>query len=270
MEENSTRKNALRPPLRLIYSLSRSGCTLISKCLGSMNNHYVLSEIHPKTTSIFNPVYQGFQWYHLFNQEEIDDLKDRRLSYIEAIQRLEQKSTKKGGSLIIRDWSHIDFIGVPFFKKATCQFTQSQILKNHFKLIEVAVVRHPIDVWLSLSTLSIMKESIRKGLFTINSFLTSYLAFAKEASKVEFIRYEDFTRDPSKVLQNVCRTLALMYDDNYKNRWYLNSKVTGDVVSTRGSNKIVTLKRRNIDRNTLYGFENSETYLEALRILNYS
>ena len=62
--------------IRLIHSLPRSGGTIISKCLGAQKDVILLSEIHPKGTSItkkmgvnkpfFDPIFQSQNWNNLF------------------------------------------------------------------------------------------------------------------------------------------------------------------------------------------------------------
>ncbi|MGB7347677.1 MAG: hypothetical protein WBD20_25865, partial [Pirellulaceae bacterium] len=60
--------------MQLIHHLARTGGTLVSRCLGSMDGVCLLSEISPAGTTQFNPLRQAADWYGLVRDDEICDL----------------------------------------------------------------------------------------------------------------------------------------------------------------------------------------------------
>jgi hypothetical protein len=115
---------AQKPPIRTLHHMARSGGSMISKCLGSMKNVVLLSEIHPKGIKQYNPIAQADQWFGLLRQEDLATIK-RGMSFNDAIALIDDRCTAKGKTIT-----------------------------------HTASVRHPLDQWLSLSELSYIKGKI--------------------------------------------------------------------------------------------------------------
>ena len=94
--------------------MARSGGTVICKCLASMDNVVLLSEIHPKGAGMFNPLDQADRWYGLLNETDALEFRQSPPGFLQAIQRIEQRCRERGLRLVLRDWSHLDYTGVPF------------------------------------------------------------------------------------------------------------------------------------------------------------
>ncbi len=179
-----------KKPLRLIHNMARSGSTLMCKCLGCMQGVTLLSEIHPAATQMFNPLNQAHNWFSLLHKKDVHNLEHgQSLSFIEAIQLIDRRSRQQKKSLVIRDWAHLDFTGLPFIEEPNHRLALADVLADHFKLIRIAIVRHPIDQWLSLSRLELMQNPIRRGQLTIQTFLNGYEAFSTHCSNMDFVRY---------------------------------------------------------------------------------
>ena len=86
-----------KPPIRILSNLARAGGTLVSRCLGSMKNTVLLSEIHPLGTRIFNPLDQAQSWYGMFRPEEIRGTHD----FVTAIILVEDRCRQSGRNLVI-------------------------------------------------------------------------------------------------------------------------------------------------------------------------
>ncbi len=260
-----------KQPLRIIHNMARSGSTLICKCLGCMHRIALLSEIHPAATQMFNPLNQAHHWFSLLNKKDIAQLQQGRvLDFVDTIRLIDKRSRQKKKVLVIRDWAHLDFTGHPFLDNPARNLALANVLQEHFVLIQTAIVRHPIDQWLSLSRLAVMQEPIKQGKLTVRTFLEGYEAFARYCVETGFMRYEDFTSHPEKSMQDMCKKLALPFDAGFISRWVDYRTITGDVQSTRGSDAIKTLKRRNCDSAVLKLFENEDSYWHSLQILGYS
>lgn len=260
---------APRPRLRLIHNLARTGSTVFCKCIGSMAGVALLSEIHPRGAAIFNPLDQAQAWYGLFSAAEIRAIAGRKLAFPEAIGLIDRKFRQRNRALVLRDWAHIDFHAAPFAPWPTFRLSLRDALEPGFDLLSLFTVRHPVDTWLSLSALDIMRQPMAENRFTIETFLVGYVRFARLARNAVFTRYEDFVADPDSALERACRCLELRYDSRYRDNWKAYTQITGDVAGTRSRNEIVRLDQRRIDIVTMSKFDNDPHYHESLTLLGY-
>ena len=175
-----------KPVIRILHQLARSGGTLISKCLGSMQNVVLLSEIHPDVTLNLSVLKQAEQWFHLLTPSDHEWLKTNEpLAFSDGISLIARRCEKNGQTLVLRDWSHIDFIAAPFVSAPGYQLTLAKLSQGKFSVFNTAIVRHPFDQWSSL-----IKMHVMKGQLSVQEFLHGYLRFAKCCVDIGFIRYE--------------------------------------------------------------------------------
>ncbi|MBI5590643.1 MAG: hypothetical protein HY881_09190 [Deltaproteobacteria bacterium] len=263
--EIKARSGILRPSIRIIHHMARSGGTIMCKCLGCMNDVLLLSEVHPLGMQWFDPLTQAAEWYHLFFGDELDELKALNLSFLQKIVRIYARAVELNRHLVLRDWSHLDFTAVPFVQSPSYSLTTATVLESQFNIVRLTTVRHPIDQWLSLSRLAVMN-----GRISIDAFLRGYCRFAECAKEIGFIRYEDFTRDPEWAMHSVCSLLDLKYDDSFLSKWSTYRSITGDTRSQRGpDDQIKSMPRRPVDQALLKQFEVSKDYWTALGLLGY-
>ncbi len=261
----TTAGRATRPPLRLLHHMARSGGTLISKCLGCMSGVVLLSEIHPLGTSHFNPLVQAQRWYGLLSTQDLLDLRGRgRIGFADAIELIRRRAEDCGQRLVIRDWSHLDFTGVPFVAKPAHRLLTAEALASRYELRQVCTVRHPLDQWLSLSRLAVVQ-----GRLDLAAFLAGYRRFAETAQAIGFERYEDFTRDPTTVMRALCARLQLKLDRHFTERWRDYTHVTGDISGSRGGAEIAPVPRHPAAPDLLAAAAANEDYQASLRILGY-
>ena len=261
----------MKPTIRLIHNLARSGSTLICKCLGCMERIDLLSEIHPAACRLFNPLQQAHEWFGLLNEDDIAVLNGDgpRPTFVNAIAVAELRARERGEYLVVRDWAHLDFTGVPFLERPTGALQTADALREDFSLLQLFTVRHPIDQWLSLSRLDIMRQEGGNRTLTLEGFLSGYRQFAELAVAGEWVRYEDFTADPIDTMQRICTVLQLPYDPSFIDKWHQYQTITGDVQSTRGGNTIKSLPRREINHALQQRFDNDVNYQEICRMLEY-
>lgn len=253
-----------RPLLRLVHHMARSGGTLISKCLGCMSGVLLLSEIHPLGTAQFNPLVQAQRWYGLLPSQDLAELRARgRVGFADAIALIHRRAEESSQNLVIRDWSHLDFTGVPFTKPSYRLLT-AEALATRFELRQACTVRHPLDQWLSLRRLAVVH-----GKLTLEQYLAGYRRFAEQAQEIGFLRYEDFTADPGAVLKALCRSLGLRFDRHYAERWRDYAFVTGDVSGSRGGTEIQPVPRQPMEPGLLDAFHANPDYQASLALLGY-
>ncbi len=252
-----------KPAIRLLANLARAGGTLVGRCLGAMNNIVLLSEIHPLGTHIFNPAAQALDWYSLLTPEEAN----RQDSFSDAIRLIEERCRASGRTLVIRDWAHLDYIGVPFLETPVYRNQLEASLDGQFDTLQYSLVRHPADQWLST-----MRLAAVQGHLGLDAFLAGYRRFAEQAAITGFMRYEDFTREPLAQMKQLCRQLQLDFDAGFINTWQSNNHVTGDISGlSRGSglDGIRPLQRRPVDGKLLEKLLGNSDYTRAVELLGY-
>ena len=105
----------------IIHTLGGCGGTLLSRCLGVLPGVALLSEINPASVGLFpafDPLYQDCAWLHLLDAAEAAEFSKKDLCDIENFRQLVsvfyQRATATARRLVLRDYSYVDFVGVPY------------------------------------------------------------------------------------------------------------------------------------------------------------
>lgn len=259
-------KSRCKPKIRVLQHLARSGGTLISRCLGCMHGVVLFSEVHPDAMKFINPIRQAMDWHGLVTEKEAKQWRMKGDSLFAQLFVLAgYRATAKGQVLLLRDWSHIDYHGVPY-QRPTMRPRIVEALAGQFEIVCTATVRHPIDQYLSLMNLAIMQGVP----LPVGTYLDGCLAFAQEAARVGFVRYEDFTHEPDTHLRLLCERLEMEFDSSYVDRWAAFAYITGDTTGTRGGRQeIRPLKRRAAEPGLVEKFHSFESYERVKEILGY-
>lgn len=256
----------------MIHNMARSGGTLVCKCLACMDGVALLSEIHPAAIHKFNPLQQAIEWHDLLSEQDKAALRQRgNIDFQDAIELITRRAEEKGLALVLRDWAHLDFTGYPFNPNPSYRPALHDVLAGRFDILRAAIVRDPVDQWLSLTRLVIWQKYIQRGEFTLAKFLAGYRKFAELGQAIGFIRYEDFTRDPDRVMQGLCAHLQLQFDPGYAVKWQGYTKISGDIVNSRGvmEGKIIPLSRKPLSPELREAFLANEDYLVSISLLGY-
>ena len=267
----------MKPELPVLHSLARTGGTLVSKCLACMPGHVLLSEVHPRA-AFFDPMVQAHEWFGLLTESELKAFfapKDK--SYSDAIKFIHSRCVERGKKLIIRDWTHVDFTPGSYPVKPTLHLSQVEELSRHFNVKNIALVRHPVDSYLSLIRLADYRGRLR-----VSTYLKGFRAYAEIAVKTGFVRFEDFCTQPAVVLGKVCDALGLEFDPDFEKRFsgYANitgdhytsdQKVTltGDAVGERSSDLISLPPHRPEYRELLGHLANVPDFKRIVKLLGY-
>jgi hypothetical protein len=245
--------------------MARSGGTLISRCLGCMSGVLLLSEIHPLGTTQFNPLVQAQRWYGLLSSQDLAQLRARGgIGFADAIELIHQRTVEAGQRLVIRDWSHLDFTGVPFVGDPAYRLLTADALAGRFQLRQICTVRHPLDQWLSLRGLAVVQ-----GKLTLERYLAGFRRFAEQACEIGFLRYEDFVVSPDAAMKELCRRLELRFDRHFADRWSSYACVTGDVSGSRSGFEIGPVPRRTVELDLLETLGANPDYRISLELLGY-
>lgn len=171
--------------------------------------------------------------------------------------------------MVLRDWASIDFIGELLVETPVYRFSLDQALSPHFTLITCALVRHPIDQWLSTGRLKVYA-----GKLDVDRFLYGYRRYADSIGSRN-VRYEDFTRDPRTVSREICGLLDIDYDAGFLERWHRNTCITGNNKnSSRGTantaaDQIRPLPRRAVEPGLIRQIEANADYRRLIAHLGY-
>lgn len=255
----------------IVHQMARTGGTLVNRCLGSMRDVLVLSEVHPLDPQA-KIARQAAQWYRLLGEEDMPWLRtlsrrDPLDAFAEIVVRLAERCAQRGHSLVLRDWSHLDFLGVPFVERPPLRLRTEQALEGRCSLRQAFVVRHPLDQYASSASRPGMAPHL-----TPQRFAAAYHAFARLAAARGFQRYEDFVTDPDDWLTRLCSQLQCPYDESYRERWQAYDKLTGDSAGpSRGFRleEIGALPPRPLDQPTLAALKGEPGYGESLALLGY-
>ncbi|MCG8568560.1 MAG: FkbM family methyltransferase [Spirochaetes bacterium] len=200
----------------VMLNYARSGGTLLNKCLASLSNIVMLSEINPlgggwsqAGAESYSTVYeQAFYWYGI-------QLKSK--GFKEAIEELEEYCASHNKILIIRDWSYINFAHCHYnaFDPPNRFLILETLSKQNLKIF--GFIRNPIDIWIS------------QNCPEINQFTQEYFQYLKTLNnlKVPVFKYEEFATDPKKQLEKICKTINISYQDVF-DKCLEYSKVNGD------------------------------------------
>ncbi len=265
LKDDSAKK---KPVIRLIHHLGRTGGTLFCKCLGAMDDVVLLSEINPRGLHFFNPVSQAVKWHGLGRFEDFAELgfgDDE--AFLDTVEHIDKLVQARGKSLVVRDWTHLDFIGYPY-RQPLYRLNLEDLLSRRFTIKSVFTVRHPLDQWLSHLSADHVHFSTADTTI-LPHFLDGCRRFGEICAKRGFFRYEDFTRDADQVLKDICAQLDLDFDAGYKERWQSYPHITGDRVGKRNNARIVSLPRRTVDPELLQTLEANPDFKAALSCLGY-
>lgn len=247
--------------IRLVLNYARSGGTLLNKCLASLSDTMVFSEINPireknvkfKVKDDRTLRGQAAMWYGINLSN--DDFQDN----ISELLDIAQQRNKK---IVIRDWSYINFYPANNnnFKPSNSFLLIDALSK--YKLKSISFVRDSIDVWIS------------RGRQDLDLFFNSYLNYIEELKKLDIpiYKYEDFVQAPEKTFCNICNKLELNYEYVFAEFFNVkNIKGDTDLKASRGANldMIKKLPRKNISFFEVKKLNKCEKMIKANQLLQY-
>lgn len=250
-------------PIRTVHHFACTGGTLISKCIASMPNIQLLSEVDPLSCFGDNDSNPKFapsdiatlmrQSTHGASSELIGEL------FLNNLQIIHLKSVSTGLRLVLRDHAHSHYCaGDDVPSRATLR----NLISSKFATLSVVTVRDPIDSYLSLKN----NNWVTFQPANFDEYCLRYLQFLNDYDGVEIIRYEDFIEDPAKVMNELCEILKIPFNKYFQDTFSVH-KITGD--SGRSSSIIQARDRRPIDMQTLIELENSTKYRNLCSLLGY-
>ncbi len=260
--------------IRIIHNLQRSGGTIISKSVSAQKNIILLSEIHPEGPKIMekmgaepkyaDPLYQFQSFYKLFDFNELKNLKETKLNFLEKIKTINKKVNDQNKILIIRDWSFVDYFGKPFIEP-TKKNILLDILSKDFEIKNIFIIRDPLENYISCcrKLVFFLKN------YSFDQFLESYKAYIKSIPRDNHIKFEEFTENPEKTLEKISSKLNFDFDKEYLKNMK-NVKITGDKQANSSDNIIKVKKIGNeiLNEDQKEKINKNEKYIEIKNILD--
>jgi hypothetical protein len=221
--------------LRLIHTLGGCGGTLLSRCVGVLPRVALLSEVNPAAVKLFpkfDPLYQDAKWLHLLTPDELErfsrvDLRDIE-SFRALIQVFYDRALSCGRHLVIRDYNYIDFIGVPFRIDPPRRLSLYAALPRAIPTASVALIRHPVDQWLSLHKHRLLGSGASPA-----DFCDAYAIFLRKLGAMPVFKYEEFVANPEEQLRAICKALCLSFAPSFREDFHRYDFVTGDLARLR-------------------------------------
>ncbi len=256
--------------IRIVHTLGGCGGTLLSRCLGVLPGVALLSEINPASVKLFphfDPLYQDRNWLHLLDPVDAERFSKLDLSTTENFRDLmrvfHRCATAAGRHLLLRDYSYVDFIGIPYIPHAPQRLTLYDALPPAVPTAAIAFVRHPFDQWLSLC-----KHEHVRAILTASRFCTAYAAFLQNLGNTPIYKYEDFTHAPEAELRSICRDLDLPFDPSFLERFHDFNAVTGDF-ARHGDNSISPPQKSDLPQPLIAEFHSTKNYWFILEAAGY-
>jgi hypothetical protein len=258
--------------VRIVHQLARTGGTLLNRCLGSMDGVNALSEVHPRQ-GCDKALKQAARWFSLVGVLDVPwalalHLRPRDQAFVRAILRLSARAEARGKYLVVRDWTHLDFVGVPFVKEPPLRLTTAELLGRHATLRQAFMTRHPLDQYLSSRKRKAMALELRP-----EPYLAACLRFATIAQEHGFQRYEDLVVNPERTVAEICARLDVPFNADFRRRWSSYTTVTGDKYGSTSRafhlDEFVALPRYECEPELLQTFRDNPDYWRILELLGY-
>jgi hypothetical protein len=256
--------------IRMIHNLGGCGGTLLSRCLGVLPDVALFSEINPGAVKLFpqfDPLYQDREWLGLLGAADVERFSRLDLGTSENFQELLRvfydRASTTGRHLVLRDYNYLDFVGVPFVPVPSRRFMLYTALPQGVPTKSVALIRHPIDQWLSLCGHEILKDILKPS-----DFCDAYDAFLRELGTITVHKYEDFVERPEDEFQAICRELSLPFATSFTERFHTFDSVTGNRVRLR-EQSISPPRRKDISPAVMDQFWSTGSFRRILSVTGY-
>ncbi len=256
--------------MHILHTLGGCGGTLLSRCIGSLTNVALLSEVNPSSVKLFpefDPIYQDRNWNHLLSPADLERFSTMDFSesgaFRELCATLYARSVESGRYLVLRDYNYVDFVGVPFCELPPRELTVYSALPAGIPTRCIALIRHPMDQWASLRKHQIVSEVLTPGVFC-----QAYATFLSALNDIPIYMYEDFVEEPQRCFQSMCDDLGLPFDPGFVERFHSFDSVTGDF-SRHQEKSIVAPPRRSFSSDVLEEFAASAAFASILSATGY-
>lgn len=257
------KKHSTKPKLRVLHHMACSGGTVVSKCVASLPNIFVLSELHPTSQLHMGRGKAKFLPADITTQARyagvpnVDELAWKL--FINNVIATQEHIEKLGGTLVIREHSHSDYcVGNSIADGSSL----IKYLESHFDILSVVTIRNPIDAYLSLIS-NDWEHFEPKG---FDEYCKRVLAFISEFKDTQVIRYEDIVKEPNGSIARITELLQLSYSESFIDT-FSTVNMTGD--SGRSGTTICERPRREVPDALQQQIDSSSSFRKIADIFGY-
>ena len=196
-----------RASVRLFKQFACTGGTIMSKCLATMPNTVLLSEMDPLSVNHMTTP-SKFAPSDLIKQMRYsrhglpDDLAIE--VFLGGLSPLQQALLNNGQQLVLRDHCHSQYCTEAAWDQRP---SLEEIVAREHTVLALLSVRHPMSSFLSLRK----NGWVQFAPNTLEEYARRYLAFLDDNASCPIVFYEDFVDSPEEVLETMCRSLDLPY-----------------------------------------------------------
>jgi len=205
-QQSCVRIAAQKPePVRTIHHFACTGEDKIRQHLAHVPNTYVLDNLDPLSDlprPDFVPSELILQLRNSGRSVGNDLLAD---VFIGGVNALYRQCCDTGMRLVLGEHSHSRYCTG---QKAGSRPGLRQLLQQHFPVLSVVTVRHPLDSFLDLTA---NKQGILP-VRTLEEYARDYHAFLDACDGVPLLRFEDLLTAPKKFQKDLCTALDLPFD----------------------------------------------------------
>jgi len=209
--------------LRTLHHFACTGGTLIAKCIASLPNVQLLSEVDP--LSLYQaddaPRFAPTDMVTLLRQSSrgVDAEQIAQLFQVQ-VRWLHDDAVRRGWRLVLRDHAHSHFC---HGSEVAPRPNLRQLMPADLPLRSVVTVRHPLDSFASL----VANDWVHFEPGNIDTYGRRYLMFLDSHAGVPVQRYEDFVAAPEAAMQRLCEMLDLSYESGFADR-IRGQRISGD------------------------------------------
>lgn len=245
--------------IRLFKHFACTGGTIMSKCLAAMPNAVLLSEMDPLSinkSAAFAPTDLIKQMRA--SRHALDDGLAIEV-FLAGLATLHKALNHVGQRLILREHTHSQYCTAADF---TARPSVEDMLRREHEVLPLISVRHPMASYLSLTKNNWVQFSPK----TLHEYARRYLAFLDDNATCPIVYYEDFVDMPEAVLENMCRSLELRYEDSAP-ALIMAIEMSGD--SGRSGDEIASRQPRAVPDEIAEEGAKSAAYGDLCRRLRY-
>jgi hypothetical protein len=177
----------------------------------------------------------------------------------EIVQMIAERAEQNGKTLIIGDWSNLDFVADKSIAELSGIFLHPTALEARFEPTLVAIVRHPVDQWIHL------QNKLGPEAPSLEIFMRGYRRFSDCLEGIETIRLEDFLADPGAVLTTICDRLDAPYNPNWESGWKQYQTFIGEPFHQKAGNAVEI----ELNDDILKAFTDNPNYAPGIERLGY-
>ena len=254
-------QTTIKPKLRIVHHLACSGGTLISKCLASMPNVYLLSEVHPFSYLAYGegkPSYSPSDFIVLSHYARVP--KQRELAaklFKQSVDTSYQHIDKLGGILVLRDHTHSDYCT---HTELPDKSTLYSLLEEDYDIESVLTIRDPIDSYISL----VKNNWVHFSPKNFDEYCRRILVMLEQFHLKQIFKYEDFIQQPKQVIAKLSESLSLPFDDSFEDI-FGSITLTGD---SGRSTEFIEVRSRDIDCEVEKKMKSNNQYIKIADFLN--